>query len=41
MAGQNARIFGKLLDLTRLEDSVLSVTDSGRMPGVRGLPWAC
>jgi hypothetical protein len=41
MAGQNARISGIHPDLTRLEDSVLSVTGNGRTPGARGLPWAC
>jgi hypothetical protein len=38
MAGQNARISGIYPDLTRLEDSVLSVTGNGRTPGARGLP---
>lgn len=39
MAGQNVRIFGIHLGLTRLGDIVLFVTDNGRMPGVRGLPY--
>lgn len=41
MAGQNVRISGIHPDLTRLADSVPSVSGNGRMPGARGLPWAC
>lgn len=38
MVGRNAHIFGIYLGSTRLGDSVLSVTGSGRMPGEMGLP---
>jgi len=41
MIGQNARISGIHPDLTRLEDSVLSVSDSGRKPDARALPYGC
>ena len=41
MADQNARISGIHPDSFRLGDNVLSETDNGRMPGARGLPWAC